>query len=175
MFRRSTTAFSNGTLPPALILSNHVIVIAMAVRYSELAPPCLAEWPRDIPRRIKIWAFLEAAADLLWMDLCRRLAFRLLRKAVAETRTSSSLRSYDVLALVRVVVRDACVCYPHDVKCLQRSAVVTRMLRRRGLEAKLVIGHFAVPLRWHAWVELDGRVVWDHQTSLAHYHVVDRF
>jgi hypothetical protein len=113
--------------------------------------------------------------ELLWMDVCRSVAFRALRNTVAHTQVSQAAASYDGLALVRVAVRDACIFYPRDAKCLQRSAVVTRMLRRRGLKAQLVIGHFPLPQRWHAWVELNGSVVWDHQTSIGHYRSVDRF
>ena len=49
---------------------------------------------------------------------------------------------------------------PGDTRCLARSLVLTRLLARRGIAAKLVIGARADPeFLAHAWVECDGRPV----------------
>ena len=49
---------------------------------------------------------------------------------------------------------------PTDSRCLIRSLVVLRLMRRRSLEGKLVIGVRPGPdFGAHAWVELDGRPV----------------
>jgi transglutaminase superfamily protein len=46
---------------------------------------------------------------------------------------------------------------PADSRCLVRSLVLTRMLARRGIEAKVVIGvAFTPTFDAHAWVESDG-------------------
>lgn len=46
---------------------------------------------------------------------------------------------------------------PGDTRCLVRSLVLTRLLARRGIQAKLVIGARAAPdFLAHAWVECDG-------------------
>jgi hypothetical protein len=46
---------------------------------------------------------------------------------------------------------------PGDTRCLVRSLVLTRLLARRGIPAKLVIGARAAPdFLAHAWVEHDG-------------------
>jgi hypothetical protein len=46
---------------------------------------------------------------------------------------------------------------PGDTRCLARSLVLTRLLARRGIEAKLVIGARAKPeFLAHAWVEHAG-------------------
>jgi Transglutaminase-like superfamily len=51
---------------------------------------------------------------------------------------------------------------PGDTRCLARSLVLTRLLARRGVHAKLVIGARAVPdFLAHAWVEYDGQPVLD--------------
>jgi Transglutaminase-like superfamily len=51
---------------------------------------------------------------------------------------------------------------PGDTRCLARSLVLTRLLARRGIEAKLVIGVQAEPeFLAHAWVEHDGSPVLD--------------
>jgi hypothetical protein len=49
---------------------------------------------------------------------------------------------------------------PGDTRCLARSLVLTRLLARRGIPAKLVIGARAAPdFLAHAWVECDGTPV----------------
>jgi hypothetical protein len=49
---------------------------------------------------------------------------------------------------------------PGDTRCLARSLVLTRLLARRGIPAKLVIGARAAPeFLAHAWVEYDGQPV----------------
>jgi hypothetical protein len=51
---------------------------------------------------------------------------------------------------------------PGDTRCLARSLVLTRLLARRGIEAKLVIGARAKPeFLAHAWVEYAGDPVLD--------------
>lgn len=46
---------------------------------------------------------------------------------------------------------------PGDTRCLVRSLVLTRLLARRGISAKLVIGARAAPeFLAHAWVEYAG-------------------
>ncbi len=51
---------------------------------------------------------------------------------------------------------------PGDTRCLARSLVLTRLLARRGIQAKLVIGASAAPaFLAHAWVEHEGIPVLD--------------
>ena len=49
---------------------------------------------------------------------------------------------------------------PGDTRCLARSLVLTRLLARREIPSKLVIGARAAPeFLAHAWVECDGQPV----------------
>ena len=49
---------------------------------------------------------------------------------------------------------------PGDTRCLARSLVLTRLLARRGIPSKLVIGAQPAPdFRAHAWVECNGHAV----------------
>jgi hypothetical protein len=118
--------------------------------------------------------FIEAFVELLWLDICGAFGFRHLHSAVARQRTSPGSSQPDALALVRVAVRDACIFYPTPVLCLQRSAAVTRMLRRRGLAADLVIGYQSMPVEGHAWVELDKSIVWDNFSRVRFFRVLTR-
>ncbi len=58
---------------------------------------------------------------------------------------------------------------PTDGRCLMRSLVVTAMLARRGVFAKVVIGVRPDPtFAAHAWVEVDGQPVL--ATNEPEYH-----
>ena len=50
--------------------------------------------------------------------------------------------------------------YWKPVLCLQRAVCTVRLLRRHGIHARLVIGYRPSPFFSHAWVEVDGRVVY---------------
>ncbi len=50
--------------------------------------------------------------------------------------------------------------YWKPVLCLQRAVCTVRVLRRYGIVARLVIGYRPAPFFSHAWVEVDGRVVY---------------
>jgi hypothetical protein len=62
----------------------------------------------------------------------------------------------EAMRLARAVVRTM-VFLPGDTRCLRRSLVLTRLLARRGIPSRLVIGARTRPqFLAHAWVELDG-------------------
>lgn len=73
------------------------------------------------------------------------------RKAADAGRTS---------AVCNAVATAACL-YWKPVMCLQRSVCAARLLRARGVPARLVIGYRPDPFLSHAWVEVDDRVVND--------------
>jgi Transglutaminase-like superfamily len=59
---------------------------------------------------------------------------------------------------VSEAVEIATCLYFKPVLCLQRSVCAVRMLRRRGVPARLVIGYRPAPFFSHAWVDVAGRV-----------------
>lgn len=64
--------------------------------------------------------------------------------------------------------------YWKPVLCLQRAVCTARLLRRHGIHARLVIGYRPSPFFSHAWVEVDGRVVYGsaaYQKRLMPLHV----
>src|ERR1051325_5437175 len=64
--------------------------------------------------------------------------------------------------------------YWRPVLCLQRAVCTVRLLRRHGIHARLVIGYRPLPFFSHAWVEVDGRVVYGsvgYQKRLKLLHV----
>ncbi len=80
-----------------------------------------------------------------------------LRSIPTRTKRSGPISADRICDAVEI----ACALYPRQVLCLQRSCVLTLMLRKRGLPARLTIGSQRSPFRAHAWVTLDGRVLRD--------------
>jgi hypothetical protein len=69
--------------------------------------------------------------------------------------------------VIRELERDICdavllaTCFHwKPVLCLQRSVCTARLLKKHGINARVVIGYRPVPFFSHAWVEVDGRVVY---------------
>ena len=65
--------------------------------------------------------------------------------------------------------------YFKPVLCLQRALCTVRLLRKHGVQARLVIGYRPSPFFSHAWVEVNGRVVYGsaaYQKRLQLLHVV---
>jgi hypothetical protein len=59
--------------------------------------------------------------------------------------------------------------YPKKVLCLQHSAVVTCLLRRRGVPANMIFAARRKPFYAHAWSEVEGTVVNDEQSIRTSY------
>ena len=72
-------------------------------------------------------------------------------------------------------IRSATPFYWKPVRCLQRSTVNVRLMRRKGIPAEVVIGYRAVPFFSHAWVEVAGRVANDSPVYQARLQVLGRF
>ena len=71
-------------------------------------------------------------------------------------------------------VNYACVWYPKQALCLQRSFVTTHLLRKQGVEAHMVLGAQKLPFKAHAWVEVEGRAINERSNVKATYAVWDR-
>ena len=77
------------------------------------------------------------------------------RQCVAARPGSQELEQ----AICEAVLLATCL-YWKPVLCLQRSVCTARLLRKHGVNARLVIGYRPAPFFAHAWVEVDGRVVY---------------
>ena len=62
-------------------------------------------------------------------------------------------------AICEAVLLATCF-YWKPVLCLQRSVCTVRLLRKYGVDARLAIGYRPSPFFSHAWVEVNGRVVY---------------
>ena len=91
-------------------------------------------------------------------------------QSIAAKPTSHELEQ----AICDAVLLATCF-YWRPVLCLQRAVCTVRLLRRHGIVARLVIGYRPSPFFSHAWVEVDGRVVYGspaYQKRLRLLHVV---
>ena len=104
---------------------------------------------------------VRAWCELARFDLLRALPNRsTLRLPPAAPRGQKATEAERTSAVCNAVATAACL-YWKPVMCLQRSVCAARLLRARGIPARLVIGYRPDPFLSHAWVEIDDRVVND--------------
>ncbi len=119
-----------------------------------------ASAPRPKPRPTTV---LYALLGLAAFDFV--LTLFSLKSLCSVVRTwplrKSSTVDRDAIGRTCSAVEKACVWYPKQALCLQRSAVTTCLLRACGIPARMTIGARPMPLLAHAWVEVEGAVVND--------------
>ena len=130
---------------------------------------------RPQTRPFSFLLFIRAYFALVQVDLqlaCRGFAtvHRLVKQLTVESRPANVLSEQAICYAVDV----ACVLYFKEVLCLQRAAATTRLLRRSGVPAEMVIGVQQCPFRAHAWVEVAGRIANDNPYVGEMYRVLDR-
>ena len=124
----------------------------------------------------KSWLLSRALYEIVRYELVLslkgsgRILSQLKGQSVKARPTSKELEK----AICNAVHLATCF-YWKPVLCLQRAACTARLLRRYGIFARLVIGYRPAPFFSHAWVEVDGRVVYGsaaYQKRLLPLHVV---
>jgi hypothetical protein len=109
----------------------------------------------------KAWLTLRALYEIARYEVIvsilgsGRILSQLKRQSIAAKPTSRELEQ----AICDAVLLATCF-YWKPVLCLQRAVCTVRQLRRHGIVARLVIGYRPSPFFSHAWVEVDGRVVY---------------
>jgi Transglutaminase-like superfamily len=119
---------------------------------------------------------LECWLLLLYFEwLVRFESFAEVYQAVRQTPVStvSSMQTVASSDLCRAM-DIASVLYFNRVRCLQRTAATTVLLRRHGWKAEMVIGAQVLPFKSHSWCELDDVVVNDRPYMLDIYTVLER-
>jgi hypothetical protein len=115
--------------------------------------------PRKAPGR---WLAFRAWVSLAVYDLGYRVAgFRSVSWQVGHAFAPEAGTDEPIVSRVIEAVDLAACFYFKPVRCLQRSAVIVRLLRRQGISGRLVIGWRPSPFMAHAWVEVGGRIVGD--------------
>jgi hypothetical protein len=113
---------------------------------------------------------VAASLRLLGYERTRRWVGGRDRPAVEGGQADAVVRS--AVRAVAVVVRRR----PLRAKCLPRSLALWSLLRRRGVDAEVVIGvrPGGVPLDAHAWVERDGVALNETPEIVARFARLDR-
>jgi Transglutaminase-like superfamily len=119
--------------------------------------------------------FFRAILALLAYDVlstfCR---FETLYSIVKRWKVARRLGDRDPIARVCTAVNYACIWYPKQALCLQRSFVTTYLLRKHGVPAHIVLGAQKLPFKAHAWVEVEGQATNERSNVQATYTVWDR-
>jgi Transglutaminase-like superfamily len=98
---------------------------------------------------------------------------RILSQLKQQSLTAKTANAELEKAICDAVLLATCF-YWKPVLCLQRAVCTVRLLRRHGIHARLVIGYRPSPFFSHAWVEVNGRVVYGspaYQKRLLTLHV----
>ena len=124
----------------------------------------------------KLWLMCRALYEIARYEVIvslrgsGRILSQLKRQSIAARPTNQELEK----AICDAVHLATCF-YWKPVLCLQRAVCTVRLLRRHGIFARLVIGYRPSPFFSHAWVEVDGRVLYGsaaYQKRLMPLHVV---
>jgi hypothetical protein len=119
--------------------------------------------------------FLQGILALLAYDVlttfCR---FETIYSTVKRWKVARTSGRRDIIDRICTAVNYACIWYPKQTLCLQRSFVTTYLLRRHGVAADMVLGAQKLPFKAHAWVEVDGRAINERSDVQATYAVWDR-
>ncbi len=119
--------------------------------------------------------FIRALLTLFAYDVlstfCR---FETIYSMVKRWTVASAPSGQDTINRVCMAVNYACIWYPKQALCLQRSFVTTYLLRKHGVAAHMVLGAQKLPFKAHAWVEVDGQAINERSNVQATYAVWDR-
>lgn len=119
--------------------------------------------------------FIKAFLRLIQFDAYLvRGNFSALHHRVHTHKVSSHRVSAEAVRQICSALDLACIWYPRQAMCLQRSAAATCLLRSYGVPAQMVIGVQKLPFKAHAWVEVDGQVVNDKSEMPEVYAVLEK-
>jgi hypothetical protein len=105
-------------------------------------------------------AYLQARRELRRAPIESVLAALRAESPPPQTAPPQAAAQLEEARRLGWVVTRTLTLMPGDTRCLARSLVLTRLLARRGIPSKLVIGTQAAPdFLAHAWVECDGQPV----------------
>ena len=118
---------------------------------------------------------IKAYSFLVLFDLyLKRDSFEALYREIRNFPVAQNKSESDAIETLCSAVDMACIWYPKEVLCLQRSAATTCLLRKSGIPARMIIGARQMPFKAHAWVEVNGNVVNDKPYTPEMYAVLDR-
>jgi hypothetical protein len=114
--------------------------------------------------------FLQALFGLAAFDFVLRLGkFRTVHRIVRRWRVADKNFAEGAVDRVITAVNLACMLYPKQALCFQRSCVSVCLLRNQGVPADLVLGAQQFPFQAHAWVEVHGQAVNERSNVQSRY------
>lgn len=118
---------------------------------------------------------LRAYFRLIQFDLyLARGNFKALHQKVREYPINEMSAALNAVEQICAAIDMACIWYWKEVLCLQRSAATACLLKRHGIAAQMIVGAQKMPVKAHAWVEVNGRVVNDKPYMREIYAVLDQ-
>ena len=121
--------------------------------------------------RLALYAF----AEFLRYEFAAKFGgFKRVCASVRNLPVADSIYDSATIAGVCDAVELAACFYWKPMLCLPRSVVTTRLLRKRGVPAQLVIGYQPSPFQSHAWVEVGGKIIQDSRISPVPLLELDR-
>jgi hypothetical protein len=119
--------------------------------------------------------FLRAFFTLLAYDVLGTFCgFETIYSMVKSWTVARVPSGRETINSVCMAVNYACIWYPKQALCLQRSFVTAYLLRKHGVDAYMVLGAQRLPFKAHAWVEVDGQAINERSNVQATYAVWDR-
>ena len=120
--------------------------------------------------KVQAAAFIEFA----FYEVIRKLGgFYARQKIVRKWPIADAQRNEGAeLPALCEAVHAAAVWYPKQTLCLQKASVTASLLRQHGFAADMKIGVRKQPFHAHAWVEVDGQVVGDHQNVRKYFREI---
>lgn len=118
---------------------------------------------------------IRAFKELMLYEILAMLGgFKRVRNHVQCTGRKQAEAPPETVRRVVDAVDIASVFYYKRVMCLHRSFAAVRILRRKGVDAKLIIGTRPLPFMSHAWVEVDNQIVNDKPGYKRKLHILER-
>ena len=107
------------------------------------------------------WLVVRALYEIVRYDAVLRLrgSGAVLRQMREQSVAQGPASDEQERAICDAVLMATCF-YWKPVLCLQRAVCTARLLRKYGIDARMVICYRPSPFFSHAWVEVDGRVVY---------------
>jgi hypothetical protein len=119
--------------------------------------------------------FFRALFTLFAYDFLNTFCpFETMYSMVKSWPVTSARPGPDTINRVCGAVNYACIWYPKQALCLQRSFVTTYLFRKSGIAAHMVLGARKLPFKAHAWVEVNGQAINERSNVQATYAVWDR-
>lgn len=119
--------------------------------------------------------FFQSIFGLITYDVVLLVGkFKTVRRLVGRWKVANRAAPIGLTEQIAHAMNLACIWYPKQVLCLQRSSVTTCLMRSHGIPAKMVLGAQKTPFQAHAWTEVDGQAVNERSNVQTRYTVWER-